>query len=171
MHHNASLLHWIMNKCTQNIKSYRWCIMQLPLYCHCLWKWTFHNTWRSFLSNLNSTYSVIYFGVPRIAWWHWIYSCIILAFILCSHWILGMEKLFYPTLYKGCNQLSILGLRSSHTMHSSGISFWALFEPINPYVMVCVWEMDWIYEHHKTSIKSHMSLWIHKASVSSPAMS
>ena len=29
-------------------------------------------------------------------------------------WSLGMDKLFYPTLYNGCNYLSMLGLKSNH---------------------------------------------------------
>ena len=30
------------------------------------------------------------------------------------HWILGMDKLFHPTVYNECNYLSMLGLKLNH---------------------------------------------------------
>ena len=32
----------------------------------------------------------------------------------CNCWILGMDKWFHPTLYNGCNYLSMLGLKLNH---------------------------------------------------------
>ena len=32
----------------------------------------------------------------------------------CNRWSLGMDKQFHPTLYNGCNYLSILGLQLIH---------------------------------------------------------
>ena len=32
----------------------------------------------------------------------------------CNRWSLGMDKLFLPMLYKGCNYLSMMGLKLNH---------------------------------------------------------
>ena len=41
---------------------------------------------------------------------------------LQCHWNLGMDKLFYPTLYNGYNYLSILGLKLTHVgLRATGI--------------------------------------------------
>ena len=61
----------------------------------------------------------------------------------CNRWSLGMDKLFHPTVYNGCNYLSMLGLmlnpvsksgpqKISHTASSPWVSwpvpFWSSIE-------------------------------------------
>ena len=36
------------------------------------------------------------------------------VFWLKHHWSLGLDDLFHPTLYIGCNYISMLGLKLSH---------------------------------------------------------
>ena len=51
-----------------------------------------------------------YLSIPKLQW--------------CHCWSLGRDKLFHPTLYNGCNYLSMQGLNSIHVSKRAPVVIW-----------------------------------------------
>ena len=73
-----------------------------------------------------------YLSIPKLQWLH--------------HWSLGMDKQFHPTLYNGCNYLSMLGLKLNRVSKRGYWPDWRIWLSLVQMMVCCLYDTELLFK-------------------------